>query len=257
MAGVWLLLRTFCIKTHGFINPPSAWIQHIFARKTRRGWENVAMNAAAQGEGDLADNEKDAMLRELLDLDHNAGDDDVRERFAEYGTDEDKAENAKRAERRKDACKALGLEADADADTFHNAVLSVPKWLDDLRKEAANARKDAVKALLDLAVNDGRITTAQRPVYETAFNSDFAGTRTKLAGEEKKLNTERLNMQGRKQETATNSELGVQVKEAAVAYQEKHGGAAKCPWHVAWNAQKKDPKFEAYFRKADQEVATS
>jgi hypothetical protein len=38
--------------------------------------------------------------------------------------------------------------------------------------------------------------------------------------------------------------IGDQVKESALAYQQKH----KCDWATAWNAQKKDARFEGYFR---------
>jgi len=261
--GVWLLKRTSCINTR-FIIPPAPIAVRTFLRKTRRGWiagmarmfnqrglflRDIAWNAAT---GALADEEKDALLRECFDLDPDASDDDVRQAANAFRAD-GAADNAARKQRHAEACNALGLDESADADDIHDAVLEATKAEKEAKAANAKLQKRLMGALLDNAITAGRITQAQREIYETAFNADFEGTAAKLRAEGKKLNTEPLNMNGRKEGASTVKELGAKVQLAVNDLMENK----KMDYIKAWNTVKADKQYADYFYPKKPEVAVS
>jgi hypothetical protein len=104
------------------------------------------------------------------------------------------------------------LDAKTKLDTAHTALQKAHEKLQKAseghaaalaalegKASAANAaldamRKTAAGALLDCAVNAGRVSAAERPELETAFASNFDAAASRLAGKKPALNTRSLHL---------------------------------------------------------------
>jgi phage I-like protein len=74
---------------------------------------------------------------------------------------------------------------------FQEAVTGLPA----ARDEAKKFKKLAIDNDLDLAVNDGRITAAERPQWATKFEEDFDKAQKELKEKQPALNTKSLGLQ--------------------------------------------------------------
>jgi hypothetical protein len=123
------------------------------------------------------------------------------------------------------------------------------------REVAENSLKDARKAhattLLDIAINEGRITAAQRPDHAAAFDKDFAAASTALAAIKKTaINTKPLEVDiaGAKRSIATNEERR-EVISTAVNDRMVND---KVGYDEAYRRVKGDKKFAAVFEAMEQ-----
>lgn len=104
------------------------------------------------------------------------------------------------------------------------------------------------KALLDLAVREGRITAAERPTWEGRLNganreSEINSLTTKKAD----LNTRGLDLGNRREERATTDNLREEVSNAVAKLQKDEG----LGYDAAWKRVKKDPQFKGYFEREE------
>lgn len=97
--------------------------------------------------------------------------------------------------------------------------------------------------LLDAAINDGRITAADRPAHETAFKTDFTVAANALKALKPKLNTQGIEIAGTRVAINTAQERQRIISDAVAEHQAKH----QCSYEVAYNAVKKDAKYKAVF----------
>jgi hypothetical protein len=117
------------------------------------------------------------MLISLLGLKDDASDDDIQ------------AAHAKHLD---------VIEAKTKLDTAHTALQKAHEKLQRASEGHAAAldamRKTASGALLDCAVNAGRVSAAERPALETAFASNFDDAAVALAAKKPALNTRSLHL---------------------------------------------------------------
>jgi hypothetical protein len=111
------------------------------------------------------------------------------------------------------------------------------------------ARADHAKTLLDMAINEGRITQADRATHEAAFVTDFEKARTALAGIKKgaAINTASLeiDIRGSRRVIANTKEASDAIQAAVNDRMAQH----KEDYNTAWNAVKADAKYKALFDK--------
>lgn len=102
------------------------------------------------------------------------------------------------------------------------------------------AREAARDALLDLAINEARISLGERAAYVTAFNDDFAGTAAKL----KELKP-RMNLRRAVVDPLAHHESLRTAESARTAFNEKvkeRMEKTKKPYQVAFNEAYEDPE---------------
>jgi hypothetical protein len=90
------------------------------------------------------------------------------------------------------------IEAKTKLDTAHTALQKAHEKLQRASEGRAAAldamRKTAAGALLDCAVNAGRVSAAERTEFEGAFATNFDEAATRLAGKKPALNTRSLDL---------------------------------------------------------------
>ncbi len=189
-----------------------------------------------------------AMVVELLDLPAETDDATIQKTFDTFGDEsaEETKESAAQNERFKAACNALGIPETSKPEELHQAILEVPTKLKASNDIVANERKARAGLLIDVAVNEGRVTEAQRSVYLIAFNSDFEGTASKLKTEAKKINTDTSKISGlgdRKSVVANAQERQAKILAAVNERMEKTGEN----YDTAFEGVQKDEKYKPLF----------
>lgn len=135
-------------------------------------------------------------------------------RIAAAPAESEQHKTTKETMNKADIIKALGLKADAtDAEvlTAINTVISehaiatkaeknplvvaANGSLATARDEAKKFKKLAIDHELDLAINDGRLTAAERPQWATQFETDFEKAQTALKEKQPAVNTKGLGLQ--------------------------------------------------------------
>lgn len=111
----------------------------------------------------------------------------------------------------------------------------------------ANERKAHAGILVDVAIKDGRVTEAQKPVWLSRLERDFAAECTALANTAPTVKTtaRTLGMGGRKESSDAATQFTALVNEAMP----KHGGDRD----AAWAAIKLTPTGKALFEQMSQE----
>lgn len=138
--------------------------------------------------------------------------------------------------------------------TLETAKATAEQERDTAKNAAAAIRKSAGKVLLDIAVNEGRVTAAERPQFETDFESDFDGTVVKLAAKQKAMNTTSISLGDRQASIATAAERSAIINSAVEAEMKKNGG----DYTAAYNTVARDPQYKVVFdamKKPGHEVA--
>jgi len=108
------------------------------------------------------------------------------------------------------------------------------------------ARKAHAKTLLDVAVNEGRITAAQRPQHESAFEGDFAAASNALAAIKKPSHDTRplsVDVRGAKVSIATNEDRQRIINTAVNEMMAKEG----LSYSDAYLRIKSDPQYKPVF----------
>jgi len=113
---------------------------------------------------------------------------------------------------------------------------------------AANARITALNTArvndeLDRAINDGRITKADRTTHETALNADFDAGRTALLALNSSLNTRGIEIGKQKVDITTEAQRRDVIANAVEEHMRDH----HCDYMTAFNAIKNDKRFTAVF----------
>lgn len=191
-------------------------------------------------------------------------------------------------ENMKPICEALGLAETATEEEILNAIMALKSDKDTAaaavvekeqaamnektQREAAElivtneresktkaendlkAARDAhAKTLLDIAINEGRITLAQRPAHEAAFAADFTVATNALAAIKPQRDTKpvSLELHGARKSIATNAERQEIIRVSVNERMEKHKEA----YPVAFAAVKKDPAYKGVFDAMEQPKA--
>lgn len=139
-----------------------------------------------------------------------------------------------------------------NAKTTAETALNTEKTAREVAENSLKAAKSAhAKTLLDIAINEGRITAAQRKDHETAFEANFDTAAAALAAIKKTaLNTKPLEVDiaGSKRSIATNEERRDLINTAVNERMEK----TKEDYTTAYAAVKRDPKFKPVFEAMEQ-----
>lgn len=119
--------------------------------------------------------------------------------------------------------------------------------------ELKAARTAHAKTLLDIAVNDGRITMADRPTHEAAFEADFDKAVTALAAIKKgtmSTNALEVDVAGARRAIATNQDARESLQ---VAVNERMRARGET-YDQAWAASKKDPELKKLHEKLNEKA---
>lgn len=179
------------------------------------------------------------LIREKLGLPPEATDEEV---FAKIASMQDAITAAEtRATEAENAKSTTEQTAATEKEQLQNS-------LSDKIIAYKTVREQADNALLDLAERDGRITRADRAEWETKLAGDKRDEAiNSLAALKPKLNTKTLNGgQGREDREQTDN-LREQVANAVADLQKQRG----LSYVDAWAEAKKEPRFAAYFNRAD------
>ena len=132
------------------------------------------------------------MLTGLLGLKDDASDEDIQTAHDAHMNVKDAKDKLEKAH---DKLSKAYDKHDKALQDLQQANTAANAERDTAKADAEKFRKLAVNARLDAALNSGRITAAERPEFETAFNADFDAAAASLGKKKAALNTNPLGLQ--------------------------------------------------------------
>ncbi len=159
------------------------------------------------------------------------------------------ADTAAAKEKEANDAKAEAQTAKTEKETAANALAEATGRETALRSERDAAREDAVNARLDLATHQGKITKAEREVWEKRLAGENREAEANaLAALTPKLNTRELDLSATR-EVIENANLEREKRREAISnavdeVQRAHPGLSR---EDAWFRAKKDPKNKGLF----------
>ena len=106
-----------------------------------------------------------------------------------------------------------------------------------------NERTERIKEKLDIAINEGRITKAEREGFETQLKQDFTGTLDILGKRGIALNTKPVDLSRSKEDHTSDRS----VQQAILTAVNERQAADKCDYPTAYARVQKNEKYKPLF----------
>lgn len=212
------------------------------------GGEALANERRAQDEKIMKQNIIRLLALFGIALANDASDEKIEEGLKQLET---KARDLTALANEKETLTQSKTTAETSLTTERTAHDATKKLLDAEKVALANERKARIESMLDLAIAQGRITAAERPVWAGDLEKDFAAKSVALANEAVKVKTQATtaNLGARKGEADKTTD----VQNQCIALANEQMPAARNNWGEAWKLAK--AKHPALFQQLEPTTA--